>query len=328
MMTPVAAESDAMVQLEIHKGNTAKQGLPFHYTIWPGKAACQSESEHGFASQKSHWKLTGCWLGFCVCFFFFKQGSDLSWPIPQEAMSHHWIAVLVWKVKTVRWPPTAPLSEETNPSGAWDEGANSKVLPTGWVSGFWHLQPSPKSWSSSQTVRRIRISGRYVGSRAAVWVCLLPMGGREAGREAVPCQRPEGNRGSQFGLHGKIYTTEPTSICNRKRKVSFTLLENCLVQPVVYTTCCFCCQSLLAQKFGYYPAERNLVITQLNRIWFSYSSGNEGKYFCPKKILNHYENHYNLLQNLFMTQTLNAGERNENNQPKSTAVWMCHVKSL
>lgn len=267
------------------------------------------------------------WVFVCV-FFFFKQGSDLSWPIPQEAMSHHWIAVLVWKVKTVRWPPTAPLSEETNPSGAWDEGANSKVLPTGWVSGFWHLQPSPKSWSSSQTVRRIRISGRYVGSRAAVWVCLLPMGGREAGREAVPCQRPEGNRGSQFGLHGKIYTTEPTSICNRKRKVSFTLLENCLVQPVVYTTCCFCCQSLLAQKFGYHPAEQNLVITQLNRIWFSYSSGNEGKYFCPKKILNHYENHYNLLQNLFMTQTLNAGERNENNQPKSTAVWMCHVKSL
>lgn len=54
----------------------------------------------------------------------------------------------------------------------------------------------------------------------------------EAG-SAMPEAR--GDRGSQVGLHSEIYTSKPTSTCNRKRKVSFTLLENCLVQPVVYT---------------------------------------------------------------------------------------------
>lgn len=70
MMTPVAAKSDAMMQLEKYKSNTAKQGLPFHHAIWPGEAASQSDSEDGFASQKSHWKLTGLVL-FYVCLFVF-----------------------------------------------------------------------------------------------------------------------------------------------------------------------------------------------------------------------------------------------------------------
>lgn len=43
----------------------------------------------------------------------FLQGSDLSWPVPQETMCHHQIAVLAQKVKTTRLPPAAPTSEET-----------------------------------------------------------------------------------------------------------------------------------------------------------------------------------------------------------------------
>lgn len=190
-MTPVAAESDAMVQLEKYKGNTAKQGLPFHYTVWPVKAASQSLSMGLPHRNHTGNSLAWFYFVFCCLFFFSLQGSDLSWLIPQEAMSHHWIAVLVWKVKTVRWSPTAPLSEETNSSGAWGGGANRQVLPTGWVSGFWRLQPPPKSWSSSQTVGRIPISGRNVGSRATGWEW-------EAWRQAVPCQRPGETGGAKL----------------------------------------------------------------------------------------------------------------------------------
>lgn len=71
MMTPVAAKNDAMVQLEKYKGNTAKQGLPFHHAVWPGEAASQSDSEDGFASQKSHWKLLAWFYFMFVCLFFF-----------------------------------------------------------------------------------------------------------------------------------------------------------------------------------------------------------------------------------------------------------------
>lgn len=84
----------------------------------------------------------------------------------------------------------------------------------------------PEWWEGSLSREITQGVDRCVG--------VLPALGRQ-GREAAPYQQPEGPGGAKNGvaeLCSKIYTTEPTSKHNRKRKASFSLLGNGLVQPV------------------------------------------------------------------------------------------------
>lgn len=222
MRIPLDPGGDARVQPEKCKGNTARQGLPLstipllHHLAWRGCVPRRDGVK---------FRLSQAWVWLTEIFFFFPlylQGTDLSWPIPQEAVSPHPIAVLAQKAKPSRLPtPTALGGDAAELSCRLAEWA---VFGT--PGPFLKAVAPPKWWEGSLSREITQGVDRCGG--------VLPALERQAW-EAAPYQRPEGQGGAKHGVAGlcsEIYTTKPTSKHNRKRKASVSLLGNGLVQPV------------------------------------------------------------------------------------------------
>lgn len=219
MRIPSDLGGDARVQAEKCKGNTARQGLPsllaksHCYTTRPGEAVSHAEMESnsdsaklGFGSQKS---------------FFFPF-------ICKALTSAGWYPRRPCLMRSRCWHKPSRLPTPTALGG---DAAKLSCRLAEWVffgtpGPFLKAVAPPEWWEGSLSREITQGVDRCVG--------VLPALGRQ-GREAAPYQQPEGPGGAKNGvaeLCSKIYTTEPTSKHNRKRKASFSLLGNGLVQPV------------------------------------------------------------------------------------------------
>lgn len=119
------------------------------------------------------------------------QGSDLSWPLPQETMCHHQIAVLAQKVKPPGCPPLLQPQREQTKQGleATRPVTEFSCWLSEWVS-FGTLSPflktisSPEGWEgflSQETTQGACAWGYFLPWRDIKGSCSRPVPGGVCG---------------------------------------------------------------------------------------------------------------------------------------------------
>lgn len=142
-------------------------------------------AENGFGSQKSRSKCRAAW--------YFCKAVTSAGRYPRRPCVI--IRLLCWqkKLKPPGCPPLLrPQGEQTQTGLGGNEASNWVLLLAGWVGGFWHSQPIPKSHIFSWRVGRIPVPGNNSGNKACAWGYFLPW--RDI-KEAAPEQWLEGCAG-------------------------------------------------------------------------------------------------------------------------------------
>lgn len=121
-------------------------------------------------------------LWVCLCFFV-RQ-----WPQLADTSGDHVSSSDRFAGTTGQNHPTPPCcSEQTQPPNLMglgvNEASNQVLLLPGWVGGFWHSQPVPKSRISSQKVGRIPVLGNSSENNAGA--CMYFLSWRDSKRKLL-----------------------------------------------------------------------------------------------------------------------------------------------